>query len=71
MPTVEQLFRELEILKRRVEYIESQLLTKEDIVEIEVFLRKKEQGRLELLSFDEVLGELGIDEAEIREERAY
>ena len=66
--TVEQLAKDLEQLKRRVEYLESQLLTKEDIIEIEEFLKRKEQGKLELLSFDEVLKELDIDESEIRKE---
>ncbi|WP_290901282.1 hypothetical protein [Ferroglobus sp.] len=39
--TLEQLAKDLEQLKRRVEYLESQLLTKQDIIEIEEFLRKK------------------------------
>ena len=66
--TLEQLAKDLELLKKRVEYLESQLLTKQDIIEIEEFLRKKERGKLELLSFDEALEELGIDEAEVRKE---
>ncbi len=65
--TLEQLAKELEQLKRRVEYLESQLLTKQDIIEIEEFLRKN-RGELELLSFDEALKELGMDEAEVRKE---
>ncbi len=64
---LEQLAEELEQLKRRVKYLESQLLTKQDIIEIEEFLRKN-RGELELLSFDEALKELGIDEAEVRKE---
>ena len=63
--TLEQLAKDLEQLKRRVEYLESQLLTKQDIIEIEEFLRKN-RGELELLSFDEALKELGIDEVEGR-----
>jgi len=66
--TLEQLAKDLEQLKRRVEYLESQLLTKQDIIEIEEFLRKKDRGELELLSFEEALKELGIDEAEVRKE---
>ena len=66
--TVEQLAKDIEELKKRVEYLESQLLTKQDIIEIEEFLKRKEQGKLELLTFDEVLKELGIDETEIRKE---
>ena len=66
--TLEQLAKDLELLKRRVEYLESQLLTKQDIIEIEEFLRKKDRGELELLSFEEALKELGIDEAEVRKE---
>ncbi|ADC66571.1 conserved hypothetical protein [Ferroglobus placidus DSM 10642] len=66
--TLEQLAKDLEQLKKRVEYLESQLLTKQDIIEIEEFLRKKDRGELELFSFDEALKELGIDEAEIRKE---
>jgi len=68
MPTIEQLAKDLEQLRKRVEYLESQLLTKEDIVVIEEFLKRRERGELELLSFDEALKELGIDEAEIRKE---
>ncbi len=66
--TVEQLAKDVEELKKRVEYLESQLLTKRDIIEIEEFLKRKEQGKLELLPFDDVLKELGIDETEIRKE---
>ena len=66
--TVEQLAKDVEELKKRVEYLESQLLTKRDIIEIEEFLKRKEQGKLELLTFDEALKELGIDETEIRKE---
>lgn len=66
--TVEQLAKDIEELKKRVEYLESQLLTKQDIIEIEEFLKRKEQGKLELLTFDEALKELGIDETEIRKE---
>lgn len=66
--TVEQLAKDVEELKKRVEYLESQLLTKRDIIEIEEFLKRKEQGKLELLPFDEALKELGIDETEIRKE---
>ena len=66
--TVEQLAKDIEELKKRVEYLESQLLTKQDIIEIEEFLKRKEQGKLELLPFDDVLKELGIDETEIRKE---
>ena len=65
--TLEQLAKELEQLKRRVEYLESQLLTKQDIIEIEKFLRKN-RGEFELLSFDEALKEIGMDEAEVRKE---
>ena len=57
--TLEQLAKDLEQLKRREEFLESQLLTKQDIIEIEEFLRKKERGKLELLSFDEALRSLG------------
>ena len=66
--TLEQLAKDLEQLKRRAECLESQLLTKRDIIEIEEFIRRRDRERLELLSFDEALKELGIDEAEIRKE---
>ncbi len=66
--TLEKLAKDIEYLKKRIEYLESQILTKQDIMEIEVFLQKKERGELELLSFNEALKELGIDEYEIRKE---
>ncbi len=66
--TLEKLAKDIEQLKRRIEYLESQILTKQDIAEIEDFLQRKERGELELLSFDEALKELGIDESEIRKE---
>ncbi len=66
--TLEKLAKDIELLKKRIEYLESQILTKQDIMEIEDFLRRKERGELELLSFDEALKELGIDESEIRKE---
>ncbi len=66
--TLEKLAKDIEHLKKRIEYLESQILTKQDIMEIEDFLQRKERGELELLSFDEALKELGIDESEIRKE---
>ena len=66
--TLEKLAKDIELLKKRIEYLESQILTKQDIMEIEDFLRRKERGKLELLSFDEALKNLGIDESEIRKE---
>ena len=66
--TLEKLARDIEQLRKRIEYLESQILTKQDIMEIEDFLRRKERGELELLSFDEALKEPGIDESEIRKE---
>ena len=66
--SIEELAKEVEELKKRVEYLESQILTKEDILVIEDFLRRKEKGELELLSINEAMKELGIDESEIREE---
>ena len=66
--SIEDLVKEVEELKKRVEYLESQILTREDILVIEDFLRRKEKEELELLSIDEAMKELGIDESEIREE---
>jgi len=66
--TLDKLAKDIEHLKKRIEYLESQILTKQDIMEIEDFLQRKERGELELLSFDEALKELGIDESEIRKE---
>ena len=66
--TLEKLAKDIEHLKKRIEYLESQILTKQDIMEIEDFLQRRERGELELLSFDEALKELGIDESEIRKE---
>lgn len=66
--TLEKLAKDIEHLKKRIEYLESQILTKQDIMEIEDFLQRRKKEELELLSFDEVLRELGIDESEIRKE---
>ena len=66
--SIEELAKEVEELKKRVEYLESQILTREDILIIEDFLRRMEKGELELLSIDEAMKELGIDESEIGEE---
>ena len=42
--TLEKLAKDIEELKKRIEYLESQILTKQDIMEIEDFLQRKERG---------------------------
>ncbi|MBO8182844.1 MAG: hypothetical protein H0Z28_08645 [Archaeoglobus sp.] len=66
--TLEELAKEVEKLKKKIDHLEMQMLTKEDIIEIESFLVRMKKGELELLDFDEALKELGINENEIREE---
>jgi len=66
--TIEDLYGEIERLKKRVDWLESALITREDIEIIEDFLKKKQEGKLELIGLDEAMKELGIDESEIREE---
>lgn len=70
--TLEKLYGELEKLKKRIEFLESVLIeeeaSEEEVRAIEEYQIKKEAGELEFISFDDALKELGIDEAEIREE---
>ena len=70
--TLEKLYGELEKLKKRIEFHEAMLIeeeaSEEEVRAIEEYQIKKEAGELELISFDDALKELGIDEAEIREE---
>jgi uncharacterized protein YjiS (DUF1127 family) len=70
--TVKDLYLELEALKKRVEVLESLIIeeesSEEEMEAINEYERKREAGELELLSFDDALKELGIDEAEIRKE---
>jgi uncharacterized protein YjiS (DUF1127 family) len=66
--TLKKLAKEVEELKKRIDYLESTILTKEDIEAIQDFFKRREEKRLELLSIGNAIKELGIDEAEIREE---
>lgn len=66
--TVEKLAKEIEDLKQRLDLLESIIVTKDDVEAIVDFLERKKKGELELLSIDDAMKELGIDEAEIREE---
>ena len=70
--TVNDLRVELEELKKRVEVLESLIIeeeaSEEDMAVINEYEKKRAAGEIELLSFDDALMELGIDEAEIRKE---
>ncbi|MFQ6055229.1 MAG: hypothetical protein ACE5J3_04530 [Methanosarcinales archaeon] len=66
--SLEKVYEDLEVLKRRVDYLESIVLTKEDIENIEDFRRRKKNGELEVISLNDARKELGINESELRQE---
>ncbi|MFQ6118609.1 MAG: hypothetical protein ACE5KE_01840 [Methanosarcinales archaeon] len=66
--SLEKVYEDLEVLKRRVNYLESIVLTKEDIEAIEDFMRRKKSGELEVISLNDAMKELGINESELRQE---
>lgn len=66
--SLEKVYEDIEILKRRVDYLESIVLTKEDIESIEDFMTRKKSGELEVISLNDAMKELGINESELRQE---